>query len=50
MAEPDGPNRAALAVMVILVVGGLWLAQHLRADGRVQDCAMAGRTNCAAVR
>lgn len=51
--EPDGgSNRGALvalAVIALLVVGGLWLASRLRADGRIQDCVMSGRTNCAPV-
>ena len=51
--EPEGPSRGALiAVLVIvaLVAGGYWLSQHIRAANRVQDCVMAGRTNCAPVR
>ncbi len=39
----------ALIVVAVLVAAGLWLAQHLRADARIQDCVMAGRTNCAPV-
>ena len=57
MAEeggPDqgGPNRgaiAALIVVVLVVVGGLWLSSRLRADNRIQDCVMSGRTNCAPI-
>ena len=52
--DDDGhSNRGplvALIVVVLLVVGGLWLQQHLRADNQIQDCAMSGRTNCAPVR
>ena len=51
--EPEGGlNRGALVALVVLamlVVGGLWLSSRLRADGRIQDCVMAGRTNCAPV-
>lgn len=50
MDEPSGSGRGAvlaLVVVVALVLGGLWLNQHLRATARVQDCVMAGRTNCA---
>ncbi len=52
-SPPDGPTGrgplVALVVIVVLVVGGYWLAQHIRAANRVQDCVMAGRSNCAPV-
>ena len=50
MAEDGGPNRgpiAALIVVVVLVVAGLWLTGHLRTDSTIQDCVMSGRSNCA---
>jgi hypothetical protein len=52
--EPQGPNprrRAliGLLVIVLLVIGGLMLAHILRDVGRLQDCVMSGRTNCAPV-
>ena len=52
MSEP--PDRrfaalAALAFILALVVGGLWLQQHMRANGLLEDCLMAGRRNCAPV-
>ena len=49
---PGGPPRGALvalAVILLLVLGGLWLAHTLHGVGRLQDCVMAGRTNCAPV-
>ncbi len=52
MAEPSGSNRtavAALIVVALLVVGGFWLMQHIRADARIQDCVMSGRSNCAPI-
>jgi hypothetical protein len=58
MTEPDdaqeqaGPRRGALIALVVilaLVAGGLWLSHTLRGVSRVQDCVMAGRTNCAPV-
>ena len=52
MAEPTGSNRGAvvaLIVVVLLVAGGLWLVQHIRADSRLQDCVMSGRSNCAPI-
>ncbi len=50
MGEPD-PSRktAVLAVLaiVILVFGGIWLTRHMRAEGQMEDCLMAGRRTCA---
>ena len=52
MDEPSGSNRGpvvALIAVVLLVIGGLWLMQHIRAASRIQDCVMSGRTNCAPI-
>jgi hypothetical protein len=38
---------AAVAIALLLV--GVWLARELTAAGRLQDCLMQGRTNCAAI-
>jgi hypothetical protein len=51
MTEPEqGGNRrgaiAGLAIVVILLVVGLWLAHELTATSKMQDCLMSGRTNC----
>jgi hypothetical protein len=51
MREPDqGGNRrgtiAGLAVAVVLLAVGLWLAHELTATSKMQDCLMSGRTNC----
>ena len=51
-AEDQPPRRGALIaliVVVVLVAGGFWLSRALHHSGRVQDCVMAGRTNCAPV-
>lgn len=49
----DGPPRrgalVALIVLAVLVAGGLWLSRTLHQTGRIQDCVMAGRNNCAPV-
>jgi hypothetical protein len=37
---------AGLAIAVVLLVVGLWLARELTAAGKMQDCLMSGRTNC----
>jgi hypothetical protein len=50
-AEPD-PRRGAiigLLVTLLLVILGLYLVKRLGEMGRVQDCAMSGRTNCAPI-
>ena len=51
MTKPDqgGSRRSAiagLAIAVVLLVAGLWLAHALTATSRMQDCLMQGRTNC----
>lgn len=50
--QPSTRRGALVAVLVIaiLVAGGIWLGQSLRGTGRVQDCVMAGRSNCAPIR
>jgi hypothetical protein len=51
--EEHEPNRRgpmiALLVIVIGVVGALWLTHVLSSVSRIQDCAMAGRSNCAPI-
>ena len=45
----DGNQRralAGLAVAVVLLAVGLWLAHELTAASKMQDCLMTGRTNC----
>ena len=37
----------ALAVILLLVLGGLYLFYGLRDASESQDCMMQGRTNCA---
>jgi len=53
MDEPEqdgsgsrGPAVAGLAIAVVLLVAGLWLAHELSAASKMQDCLMSGRTNC----
>jgi hypothetical protein len=58
-AKPDSPGRdkpgrqenrtpamAGLAIAVVLLAVGLWLARELRSASKMQDCLMSGRTNC----
>jgi hypothetical protein len=47
--EQDGSQRralAGLAIAVVLLAAGLWLAHELTAASKMQDCLMTGRTNC----
>jgi hypothetical protein len=51
MDEPEkGENRrpaiAGLAIAVVLLAVGLWLAHQLTATSKMQDCLMSGRSNC----
>jgi hypothetical protein len=50
--EPEDGNRRRSAVIgllvtALLVVAGYYLMTSLRENGRLQDCLMSGRTNCA---
>jgi hypothetical protein len=50
--RPPDPRRAALLGMLVallLVVAGLILVKKLGDSGRLQDCVMSGRTNCAPI-
>jgi len=39
----------ALGVVVLLFVVGWFLAHELYANGKLEDCLMSGRTNCAPI-
>jgi hypothetical protein len=49
--EPDSRRDALLGLLValLLIVLGLILVRELGNSGRLQDCAMSGRTNCAPI-
>ena len=40
------PGVDGLAIAVVLLIVGLWLAHELSATSKMQDCLMSGRTNC----
>ena len=40
------PAIAGLAIAIVLLVIGWWLARELTAASKMQDCLMSGRTNC----
>jgi len=53
MSDPDqnpAPSRkgplVALVLVLALVLGGIWLQRHMRANGQMEDCLMSGRRNC----
>jgi len=49
--EPDPRRMVAvgLAVIAMLVAGGLLIVHKLREMSELQDCAMQGRSNCATI-
>jgi hypothetical protein len=59
MTEPAGsddddhgsPRRSlvGLIIAIVLVVGGYFLVQKLKAMSELQDCVMSGRSNCAPI-
>jgi len=42
-------NAAAAAVLLVLIVCGVWLADTIAAMRDRQDCALSGRSNCAPI-
>ena len=44
--ENRTPAMAGLAIAVVLLAVGLWLAHELRSASKMQDCVLSGRTNC----
>jgi hypothetical protein len=53
-AENEATRRqtsglAGIAVVLLLLVGGLFLVQQLRSASIIEDCLMAGRKNCDAL-
>jgi hypothetical protein len=42
-------NMIALAILVSLVVAGVWIADTISDLQREQDCLMQGRSNCAPI-
>jgi hypothetical protein len=49
--EPDSRRAAVLGLLValLLVAVGVILVKVLGAAGRLQDCELSGRTNCAPI-
>lgn len=55
MSDHDRPNASrrgplvAAGVIVLLFVVGWILARELYAGGKLEDCLLSGRTNCAPI-
>lgn len=52
LEQGNGPGRqlaAAVMVIALIVVIGLFLSGALRRSAAIQDCVAAGRTNCAPI-
>ncbi len=54
MSKRDDDDRrtrslAGLALILALALASLYLVQRLKAASDLQDCVMAGRTNCAPI-
>jgi hypothetical protein len=50
--DENGNGRGplvALGVVLVLFAVGWFLARELYADGKMEDCLMSGRTNCAPI-
>jgi hypothetical protein len=45
-ADRQTASLAAVAVTLLLIVLGLFLVHELRAKALLEDCLLAGRTNC----
>jgi len=48
-AQRSTARLAGLALILLLAVIGLFLAQRLRQESNLEDCLMSGRSNCAPV-
>lgn len=45
-ADRQTASLAGLAVTLLLLVLGLFLVQQLEAKSHIEDCLLAGRTDC----
>ena len=48
-ARRQTASLAGIVIILLLLVGGLFLVQHLRKTAMIEDCLMAGRRNCDAL-
>ncbi len=47
--EKSTRSLTGLAIVLLLVVAGLFLMQRLKIVSDLQDCLMSGRANCAPI-
>jgi uncharacterized membrane protein len=45
-ADRQTASLGGVAITLLLLVLGLFLVRELHAKGMIEDCLMAGRTNC----
>jgi hypothetical protein len=45
-ADRRTASLAAVAIILVLLIAGLFLVRTLRSKAAVEDCLMAGRRNC----
>ncbi|WP_428485899.1 hypothetical protein [Rhodopila sp.] len=46
VADRQTAGLLGIAITLVLLVVGLFLVQQLRSSAAIEDCLMAGRTNC----
>lgn len=46
IADRQTASLAGVAITLLLLVLGLFLVRELHAQSAIQDCLMAGRSNC----
>jgi hypothetical protein len=42
-------NMIAVAIVIVLISAGVWIADTISVTVRAQDCALQGRSNCAPI-
>jgi hypothetical protein len=45
-AERQTASLVGVAIILLLLVGGLFLVHHLHKTSMIEDCLMAGRRDC----
>jgi hypothetical protein len=49
VAQRRTAGLVGIVIILLLLVSGLFLVQHLRSAALIEDCLMAGRRNCDAL-
>lgn len=52
MNDPEPSRKGAIGALILvllLVVGGMWILRHIRANSILEDCMMQGRKNCSPI-